>query len=288
MNAAIRRMIDKYHCQAIGDYVVALREVLQSIALLALWRSKFFEKAAFYGGTALRLLHGLDRYSEDIDFSLLRPEEDFSLTAYDNAICREMESFGFEVTVTAKRKELSTPIESAFIKADTRQQLLVIAPGRTIEPEVHRNQVLKIRLEVDTDPPGKFETDTQYVLQPVPFSVRLLSLPDLFAGKMHAVLCRNWKSRIKGRDWYDLVWYVANYPDLHLVHLEERMRQSGHYTDDTSLGRETLLGLLHARIDNVDIGQIKTEASPYLSDTSSLDLWGGDFFHSIVERIRIV
>lgn len=121
-----------------------------------------------------------------------------------------------------------TQVQSTFLKADTRTQMITVEFDKGLVQMVPRNQVLKIKLEVDTDPPPGFSTEIRYLLRPIPFAVRTFSLPDFFAGKMHAVLCREWKSRVKGRDWYDLVWFAAYHPELHVAHLEQRMRQTEH------------------------------------------------------------
>jgi len=228
MNEVIARMLDRYESRSVEDYVRALREILQEIVLLGLWRSKFFEKAAFYGGTALRILYGIDRYSEDLDFSLVKPMPDFDISRYIGALEREVQSFGFQANVTVREKNTESTVQSAFLKADTLKHLLVIETAQDIARQIPRGQVMKIRIEVDTNPPMGFDTENKFLLQPIPFSVRTFVLSDLFAGKMHAVLCRRWKSRVKGRDWYDLVWYSAHHPQLHLGHLEQRMIQSGH------------------------------------------------------------
>jgi len=197
-------MLNRYDCQTRDDYVNALREILQELALLGLWRGKFFEHAAFYGGTALRVLYGLDRYSEDLDFSLLRPSPTFHLGVFGDALLREIRSFGFEVDFEPREKPARTRIGSAFLKANTYRQWLVIETGDELLRGLPAGKTLKIKLEVDTDPPGGFETESRYLLQPIPFGLRVYRLPDLFAGKLHAVLCRKWQSRIKGRDWYFL------------------------------------------------------------------------------------
>src|SRR5579872_4522766 len=126
MHAAIKTMLSKYQCHSEQDYVNALKEIFQEISLLGLWRAKFYEKAAFYGGTALRILYGLDRFSEDLDFSLLKPEKNFDLSRYNQAIKDELNSFGFEVTVETKIKNTDSNIESAFIKAETKKQFILI------------------------------------------------------------------------------------------------------------------------------------------------------------------
>jgi hypothetical protein len=279
-------MLDRYACKTQDDHVNALREVLQQIALLGLWRGKFFEHAAFYGGTALRVLHGMDRYSEDLDFSLLKPAEAFSLDAYGEALRRELGSFGFEVSFESRERTPASAIESAIPKANTLQGLIVIKAGEDLTHRMHANQVLKIKLEVDTHPPGGFETESRVVLLPVPFAVRVYSLPDLFAGKMHALLCRKWKTRVKGRDWYDLVWYLGHHPRLRLSHLEMRLRQSGDWAGAAPMTRPDLLDRLHAAIRQLNVTQARQEIDRFVRDKSSLALWSREFFLEIVERIE--
>jgi hypothetical protein len=173
MNEAIARMLARYEARRLEDYVRALREILQEIALLGLWRSKFFEHAAFYGGTALRILYGIDRFSDDLDFSLIRPSSRFDLSRYSTALQTEIQSFGFEVRVVQKEKEVRSAIQSAFLKADTLKQLVVIEAGREVIRELPRGQVLKIKIEVDADPPPGFETETRFLLHPIPFGQNL-------------------------------------------------------------------------------------------------------------------
>jgi predicted nucleotidyltransferase component of viral defense system len=288
MNEAIRQMLASYEIRTVQDSLRALREVMQEISLLGLWRGKFFEKAAFYGGTALRVLYGLDRFSEDLDFSLLEKSEDFDLADYGESLKKELASFGFAVEIEGRKKQDRTAVQSAFLKADTRTQMITVEFEQDLVQQVPRNQVLKIKLEVDTDPPPGFLTEVRYLLRPVPFAVRTFSLPDLFAGKMHAVLCREWKSRFKGRDWYDLVWFAAHHPELHLSHLEQRMRQTGHWAGPAPLKEADLRGLLAQRIDSVDVGQIRREVEPFVKDPGVLSLWSKGFFLDVASRIKAV
>lgn len=288
MNPVLRQMLDAYPRQTRDDYINALREILQQLALLGLWRSKFFEHAAFYGGTALRILHGLDRYSEDLDFSLLTANTRFSLQPYGNALRRELASFGFEVDFEARAKKTDTRIESAFLKANTLNQLLVITPGAGILEGQHAREILKVKLEVDTEPPAGFRTVSRPVLLPIPFSVNVYALPDLFAGKMHAILCRKWKNRVKGRDWYDLVWYIARHPQLHLSHLEQRMRQSGDWKERGAITPEILMTLLKDAVQTLDVDYARQEVSRFVRDPSSLEVWSTEFFGQIIDRIQFV
>lgn len=288
MNDVIIRMLDRYECQSIDDYVRALREIMQEIALLGLWRSKFFEKAAFYGGTALRILYGMDRFSEDLDFSLVEPMTDFQLSRYGSAVERELRSFGFEASLTTKPKKIASPVQSAFLKANTLHHLLTIKSDERADWPIPRDQVLKIKIEVDTDPPSGFATENKFVLQPVPFSIRTFVLPDLFAGKMHAVLCRKWKNRVKGRDWYDLVWYAANHPKLQVNHLEQRMIQSGDLKKDEKIDREKFFALAMDAVENLDVDQARKEVEPFVKNPDALKVWSKEFFRDVASRIVLV
>ncbi|MGB4000553.1 MAG: nucleotidyl transferase AbiEii/AbiGii toxin family protein [Desulfomonilia bacterium] len=281
-------MLQKYPLSRLEDYNKALREIIQEIALLGLWRGKFFEKAAFYGGTALRILYGLDRFSEDLDFTLLQPMGDFDLGSFGSSLEKELLGFGFEMHLEQKNRAVQSPVQSAFLKADTFSQMLVIEIGEEILRQVPKGQMIKIKLEVDTNPPPDFSTEMKYLLAPIPFPVRVLTLPDLFAGKMHAVLYRRWKTRVKGRDWYDLVWYVSHHPELHLGHLEQRMRQTGDWNSTEELTVETFFEALHAAIDSLDIDKAREEVSPFIKDPEVLSIWSREFFHDIVSRINLV
>ena len=288
MHEAIGAMLSKYDCRERSDYINALREILQEVALLGLWRGKFYEKAALYGGTALRVLYGLDRYSEDMDFSLLEPSNAFDISGYAAFLQKETEGFGFDVRFEEIQKVHASPIQSAFLKTNTRKQLIVIKASDDIVKTIPRGQILKVKLEVDTDPPPGFETHTRYLLQPIPFAVRAFSLPDLFAGKMHAILCRRWKNRVKGRDWYDLIWYAAHHPKLHLHHLEQRMRQTKDWFGDAPLTSKRCLELLTHTIDELNIAEARRDVEPFVKHPENLSIWSPDFFSDVARKIEFV
>jgi predicted nucleotidyltransferase component of viral defense system len=279
-------MLSKYECRAADDYIHALREILQEIALLGLWRGKFFEKAAFYGGTALRVLYGLNRFSEDMDFSLLDTQKDFDISAYSGFVEEELQAFGFNAAMERKQKSTESNVESAFLKANTKEHLLIVQTNEAIANAIPPNQTLRIKIEVDTDPPPLFSTETKFLLNPIPFSVRAFGLPSLFAGKVHAVLCRRWKNRVKGRDWYDLTWYVSRKIKLDIGHLEARMRQSGHYEDAEPLTPPKLLRLLSDRIASLDVEAASRDVRRFLGNPSDTDVWSGEFFEAVVQRIE--
>jgi predicted nucleotidyltransferase component of viral defense system len=292
MNPAITSMLEKYNCQTRQDYENALKEIIQQIALLGLWRAKFFQHAAFYGGTALRILYGLDRFSEDIDFSLLAPKTNFQLAPYLEAIKAELNGMDLNVEIVEISKNIETPIESAFLKASTKEHLLKIEVPEQIASRIAReNQLkikLKIKLEIDTQPPGGFETEAKILLAPIPFSVTTYKLPDLFAGKIHAVLQRSWQSdRVKGRDFYDFVWYISRDTPVRLKHLEARLRQSGAWTSSQEMTQKDLLEFLEEKFRKLDVEQARKDVLPFLKDQAAVEIWSSEFFLSLLPKIRV-
>ncbi|NTW52552.1 MAG: nucleotidyl transferase AbiEii/AbiGii toxin family protein [Chlorobiaceae bacterium] len=249
---------------------------MQEVALAGLYRGGFFDKAAFYGGTCLRIFYGLPRFSEDLDFSLLAPDAGFSLEPYFKAVRDEFSALGIDVEISAKQKTIRTGIESAFLKSDTR--LFNIA--------VHADKTVKIKFEVDTQPPLGFGTEEKLLLQPFSFYVKCFSLPDLFAGKMHALLYRNWKSRVKGRDWFDLEWYVRNDIPLNLSHFIVRAIQSGHLKDE-NLSEQQFRTLLDRRVEALDVAAAVNDVSRFVKDVGVLKIWSPEYLKELSQRIRV-
>lgn len=288
MNPAVGAMLERYKCETRQDYENALKEIIQEVALLGLWRAKFFQHAAFYGGTALRILYGLDRFSEDIVFSLLTPNRDFQLAPYLNAIGTELSAMNFNVEISQKAKIIQTPIESAFIKAGTKEHLLKIEVPDEIADRIAKNDRIKIKFEVDTDPPGGFETEAKTLLQPIAFSVNTYKQPDLFAGKTHAILQRARQSgRIKGRDYYDFVWYVGRNTPVHLNHLEQRLRQTGSWTKDQAMTQADLLSLLEKQFSKLDVELARRDILPFIKDPGAVQIWSNEFFLSLLPGLKV-
>lgn len=286
---ALQRMLERYDLNSLLDYRNAIKEIIQEIALLGLWRAKFFEKAAFYGGTALRILHQLDRFSEDLDFSLLVSDQNFDLSDYEKAVKQELASLGFIANVEKKIKSKSNAVDSAFIKINTIQHLLLIGLPKQICKGIHPEETIKIRFEIDTDPPlDKVITENRLMLLPIPFSVRAFRIEDLFAGKVHAALCREWKGRVKGRDWYDLVWFISRGIRMNLAYLEQRMRQSGYWISNQELTHKDLSKLFLQKIAMLDIDSAKADIINFIKDSSRVDIWSKDFFNQIIKEIKIL
>jgi len=288
MNKALENLLENYDLKTLDDYEVAVKEIVQQLTLLGLWRSKFYEHAAFYGGTALRLLYGLRRFSEDLDFSLLESKEDFDFLPHLKALEKEIESFGFEFTVEQKSKTIHSQVESAFIKGNTRINLLSIQARENIVKGFQRNRKIKIKLELDTDPPPGAKYEVKTLLTPIPFWIKTFSQPDLFAGKMHAVLCRQWKSRVKGRDFYDLVWFIGRKVPCRIDYLTEKMTQTGHWKRGDTLDKGILLELLENRFGTVDFEQVKRDVRPFIKDEQEFALWNAEFFLTITKSLEVI
>jgi predicted nucleotidyltransferase component of viral defense system len=287
MKQVIRAFIHRRNPTTVREYDRALREVIQQIALLGLWRAGFFEHAAFYGDTALRIIHGIPRFSEDIDFSLLERKTDFTLEPYLSGLKTELAGFGFQTELSYTNKKNKT-VDSAFIKANTRLHLLNISADPLLAETVPSNQLVKVKLEVDPDPPEDFSTEAVPLIDPIPFYIRIFSLPDLFAGKMHCVLCRRWRDRVKGRDWYDMIWFLRRETPLHLSHLEQRMIQSDDWNVKRRLNKDDFIDLYRKRVETTDFKQVTSDVIPFIQEPRETEIWGKDFFLSLIDRFRFV
>ena len=273
-------MLKRYQPKSLEEQEQALREIMQEIALVGLWRSKFFEHAAFYGGTALRIFYGLDRFSEDLDFTLMKPNPRFSWDKYGEAIKQELNSYGFQVDFIEKAKAQESQIKSAFLKTNTLQELLNIGVSRDLISGLHKNTLMRIKVEIDTEPSVDFDYEQKILDQPVPVSVRCVNEEHLFAAKMHAALFRAWKGRVKGRDWYDIVWFIRNKSPLNLEYF------SRHRGLDASLTQEEFLKMAHERVDNLDVASALKDAVVFSYDPDLLtQTWSKEFFHTFLNKI---
>jgi hypothetical protein len=280
MNPTIKEMMDRYKNIPISD-LDKLREILQQSALLGLYRTHFFKHAAFYGGTALRILYGLNRFSEDLDFSLLQKNTDFDFTPFLTGLQQEMYGMGFEVTVEEKEKKESTGILSAFLKANTLNLMIELHEHHRIGG--HPDQRLKIKIEIDVDPPLGFRTTSALVKEPTPFQVVTYHPSDLFSGKMHAILYRSWKNRVKGRDWFDLIWFIQKGIPLNFTHLQQRI---DHIGDHALKDPAHFLKVLKEKIDSIDWDLAKKDVRIFIADPRLIDNWSPSFFINLIEHLR--
>lgn len=286
MNQAIEEMLKRYTCETRPQFELALKEILQELALVGLWRAKFFEHAAFYGGTSLRILYGLDRFSEDLDFTLLAPDNDFSLEYYNSFIRAELESYGFNVEVETSSKVWQTPIQSAFIKTNTLGELLKIGIPKNLTKGFHPQAQLKIKFEVDTEPAPAYRTEARFLKNPINIAIRTVVLEDIFAGKMHALLFREWKGRVKGRDWYDWLWLVRKGAKLPLERLTIHMHASGFLKTSQSLTRNDFEKLMEDKISALDLNSAFSDIKSFVADSSVLADWSKEMFRYFVKETK--
>lgn len=271
MNEIFNQMMALHKREGSDGERNALYEVMQQVVLSGLYRGGFFNEAAFYGGTCLRIFYGLKRYSEDMDFSLLAKNPDFNLEKYFPAIIEEARLLGREIVITKKDKKNFSRVESAFLKDNTDVYNLSFATDKT----------LKIKIEVDTDPPLGFETEQKLLMMPFSFNTRCMVPSDLYAEKMHALLFRQWKHRIKGRDWYDFEWYVRNRIPLDFAHLQERAREF----NGIELTKDEFIRMLKKRLKKADIKQVKDDVMPFIENIHELDIWSNEYFVQLVDMI---
>ncbi len=282
--AMIKEWLQEYKPQNAEQAEAAMREIMQEVALAGLYRTGFFEKAAFYGGTALRIFHGLDRFSEDLDISLLESIPDFSLTPYFDGIVTEFEALGMAVTIKEKKKSQESNLESAFLKSETVWKELVLE-GVIPQAGVGAMPAIKVKLEVDRKPPPGFETEEKLLLKPFSFYVKCFTLPDLFAGKMHALLFRKWKQRVKGRDWYDMEWYIKKRIPLKLGHFALRAIDTGDWNQPV-IAADEFINLVKEKIAAVSFENIKDDIVRFIPDDKVLEIWSPKYFRDLADQIK--
>lgn len=264
-------MLQQHNLSTTDNRRNATYEVLQQVVLSGLYRGGFFKEAAFYGGTCLRIFHKLGRYSEDMDFSLLQKNPDFHFEDFFPAIIEEAKLLGREIVITKKDKKNFGKVESAFLKDNTDVYNLSFQTEKS----------MKIKIEVDTNPPLGFNTEQKLLMLPFSFQTRCLTLPSLYAGKMHALIFRAWKNRIKGRDWYDFEWYVRHQVPLNFKHLQVRAMEF----NGMELTKELFFEKLRERLATADIEMVKQDVVPFIINKDELEIWSNDYFLQLADMI---
>ena len=271
-NELFNQMLSAYDLTTEQQKRNATFEVNQQIILAGLYNGGFFNEAAFYGGTCLRIFHGLQRFSEDMDFSLLAPNDKFDFTNFFQPIIDQFTLVGRNIEIMKKDKKNFSKVESAFLKDNTDVYDITFQTEKSV----------KIKIEVDTQPPLKFNTEQRLLLLPQSFMVRCFTLPDLFAGKMHALVYRSWKNRVKGRDWYDFEWYIRHNIPLNFTHLHERALQFNH----EEITKESFLERLNERLATSDINQVKADVLPFVRNPKELNIWSNDYFIELAKLLK--
>lgn len=286
MNSSIEEMLKKYEAITIEQKKHAMKEIMQEIVLCGLSRAGFFQKAAFYGGTALRIFYGLDRFSEDLDFSLLEQDQEFDFSSYFPVLEKEVRSYGLNVEIRQKEKTKESSISSAFLKGNTKEHILLFYSDEKLADSIIPNEVIRIKFEVDTNPPKGAVFENRFQMLPSPYALRLYDQSSLFAGKIHAVICRAWKNRVKGRDLYDYVFYLSRGAMVNMGHLRARLIDSSFLNEEDPFDIDTLRGILKKRFESIDYDSAKEDVRNFISDKASLDVWCPDFFIQITEELK--
>ena len=286
MARPIDSLIAKYKPTTAQEFENALKATIQEITLAGLARAHFFEKAAFYGGTALRIFYGLPRFSEDLDFTLLSEQHDFSLKSYFNSVSETLGSFGLEVEIEEIDKKIKTDVDSAFLKANTEIHFLKIEAGKKFADKIQSNKKISVKFEVDTTPPLGFETEVKVLPPPITSSVKVLKPAYLFAGKMHAILFRKWKTRVKGRDFYDFLWYLGQKTPLNLGYLEVKMRDAKVWKEQRNMTREDLMKILVAKIKTIDFQAAGQDVAAFIEDPAELEGWNQEMFLAAIRDLK--
>jgi len=286
MNSLLKTLLERYHPQNNKDRENAIKEVIQEIALSGLSRSAFFQKAAFYGGSCLRLFYGLNRFSEDLDFVLLQKDDSFSLEPYFPALEKEFASYGLSVQVESK--PVDKEIKTAFIKGNTLMLMMSFFPESEEAKQFVSNQKIRVKFELDTDNPAGGESEILYRFLPSPYEVRVFTEPTLFAGKIHAILCREYRNRVKGRDYYDYLFYVAKGSPFSLKYLENKLKNTGKISQETSCTLAMVKEMLKERFQTTDYELAKKDVSNFVrdQDQGSLSLWGPALFLSTIDSLK--
>ena len=274
----IQERFDDYHCSSQQEEENALREITQEVALAALSRGDFFKKAVFQGGTCLRIFYSLERYSEDLDFMLKNADKNFSFEPYIKNMAMEFQSYGYHLEVIDRSKSEDI-VKKCFLKDDSLGKVLNV----THLKGVTNTRKIKLKLEVDTNPPDGSNFENKFLDFPFPFSVTMQDMPSLFAGKSHALLCREYT---KGRDWYDFIWYISRQIKMNWEFLSSAINQQGPWKGlNLKADRTWYLGEMAKKIEKINWRFAKEEMARFLkpSAIAGLDVWSKEF---LLDRLQ--
>lgn len=289
MESILEKMISKYNTTNVLSKINAIKEVIQEVILSSLSRTDFFDKAAFYGETALRIFYNLNRFSEDLDFTLINKDDDFSLNKYFSIIEKEINSLGLDFKIESKIKHKESNIQTAYLKGNQIEHLLIFYPSNPNITFINPDQVIKINLEIDINPPKFANFETKYRLDPFPYEICLYDLPTLFSSKIAALLCRSWKNRIKGRDLYDFLYYTKLNTPFNLKHLESRLIYNGVIKENSNLTLENVKKLLNDKFDSINYEDAKKDVVNFIQDEKELkgiEIWSKDLFKYFTKELK--
>lgn len=285
MNSVLQNMLSKYDIKNSMDETNAMKEIIQEIVICGLSRGGFFNEAAFYGGTALRIFYGLNRFSEDLDFALLKTNKNFDFSKYFSFVEKEVQAYGLNLSISEKEKNKDSNIMSAFLKGDTKEHILIFFPNENMKNTTSLKSI-KIKFEVDINPPSGAKYDLKYKLLPSPHQVRLYDESSLFAGKIHAILCRNWNYRTKGRDLYDYIFYLSKGINVNIDLIKEKLIDSNVLSRSENFNIGILKEMLNKKFNEINYSDAKEDVITFIEDKDSLNLWSSEFFIEISKSLE--
>lgn len=286
MNNITEQMLSKYEIRNTNDEINALKEIIQEIVLCGLSRGNFFDEAAFYGGTALRIFYKLDRFSEDLDFALISPNKEFDLSKYFPYIEKELKAYGLNLEINVKQKKMNSNITSAFLKRDTLEHILKFFPNENSNKYSSLFKNIKIKFEIDINPPSGATYEEEYRLLPSPHQVKLYDKESLLSGKIHAILCRGWKERTKGRDLYDYIFFLATETKVNIDLIRNKLIESNFIEENSDFNIDILKEMLINKFNEIDYQDAKEDVKPFIKDVDSLNAWNKEFFINITNKLN--
>jgi predicted nucleotidyltransferase component of viral defense system len=285
MTTVIEQMLEAYDIKSIEDEKNAIKEILQELILCSLAKANFFNDAVFCGGTALRVFYKLNRFSEDLDFSLKVANANFSITKYLEEVTKSLKGYGINVEIKENKNNAEKNVKSAFLKANTIEQLLYFNSSFDIKG-IQKDEQTKIKIEIDSNPPQGGTYERKISLVPEIYNVTIYDMSSLFAGKLHSLLCRFWDNRVKGRDLYDFTFYVSRKAKINISFLENAMKQTGNLKEDEKLDYPKIKQLLKERFALIDYKLAKEDVRPFIKNESELDSWNKELFIAITDLIE--
>ena len=281
----IEEIIKSYNPKTIEETKAIIRELLQQIVLIGLSRSGFFNYASFYGGTALRIFYGLNRYSEDLDFTLSKEDLNFSIEPFVNKIIEVAHSYGFDIEIQTKIKNIKTPIESAFAKLNTYQTFINLKINDRLVNLLHKDELIKVKFEIDCNPSLGFNVENKYLSMLEFANVAVLDKESLFARKLHALLCRSYKNNAKGRDYYDFLFFIQRKIKPNLTYLRNKLIESHKINENDEFNIDILKNMLKKRFDEVDFDLVKNDAEHFVFKNEDLSYFSKELFIDMVDTL---
>ncbi len=286
MANTLELMLKKYKLETDLDKENAIKEIMQEIALAGLANTNFFTKAAFYGGTCLRIFYGLDRFSEDLDFALLNKDENFDLSNYFEPLKNEFNMYGINLDIEYITKK-NSDVESAFISANTATLMLHFYHDNSEVKSIIHNQKIKIKFEIGMNNPPGGKVEFRYQTLPEPYEIQIFDESSLFAGKIHAILCRNYLHRVKGRDYFDYLFFISSGTKFNLQYLENKLKNTGGIIDSKeALTLDKVKELLYAKFSHVDYPLMVEDVSKFIPNKEQLKTYKKELFLSTLSELE--